>query len=61
MGVVGANIEDRLRPLDESIRVVEAAIAAGEAEGVPFVLNARTDAFVRAGGRPVAESVADAI
>lgn len=61
VGVVGANIEDRLRPLDESVRVVEAAIAAGEAEGVPFVLNARTDAFVRAGDRPVAESIADAI
>ncbi|GAA2992844.1 2-methylisocitrate lyase-like PEP mutase family enzyme [Microbacterium terrae] len=61
VGVVGANIEDRLRPLDESVAVVEAAIAAGEAEGVPFVLNARTDAFVRAGGRPVEESIADAI
>lgn len=60
-GVVGANIEDRLRPLDESVAVVEAVVAAGAAEGVPFVLNARTDAFVRAGGRPVEESVADAI
>ena len=60
-GVVGANIEDRLKPLAESVAVVEAAIAAGEAEGVPFVLNARTDAFVRAGDRPVAESIADAI
>ncbi|WP_404433876.1 isocitrate lyase/phosphoenolpyruvate mutase family protein [Microbacterium lacus] len=60
-GVVGANIEDRLKPLAESVAVVEAAIAAGEAEGIPFVLNARTDAFVRAGDRPVAESIADAI
>jgi 2-methylisocitrate lyase-like PEP mutase family enzyme len=60
-GVVGANIEDRLKPLAESVAVVEAAIAAGAAEGVPFVLNARTDAFVRGGGRPVEESVADAI
>lgn len=60
-GVVGANIEDRLKPLAESVSVVEAAIAAGEAEGVPFVLNARTDAFVRAGDRPLAESIADAI
>ncbi len=34
---------------------------AAEAEGVPFALNARTDAFVRAGGRPVQESIADAI
>lgn len=60
-GIVGANVEDRLRPLDESVAAVEAIIAAGQAEGVPFVLNARTDAFVRAGDRPVEESIADAI
>ncbi len=60
-GVVGANVEDRLKPLAESVAVVEAIVRAGEAEGVPFVLNARTDAFVRAGERPVAESIADAI
>ena len=61
VGVVGANVEDRLRPLAESIAAVQSVIAAGEAEGVPFVLNARTDAFVRAGDRPLAESIADAI
>ena len=60
-GVVGANVEDRLRPLDEAVAAVEAIVAAGEAEGVPFVLNARTDAFVRGGGRPVEESIADAV
>ncbi len=60
-GVVGANVEDRLKPFDESVAVVEAIVKAAEAEGVPFALNARTDAFVRAGHRPVAESVADAI
>lgn len=60
-GVVGANVEDRLKPLDESVAVVEAIVAAGAAEGVPFVLNARTDAFVRSGGRPIEESLADAI
>jgi 2-methylisocitrate lyase-like PEP mutase family enzyme len=60
-GVVGANVEDRLKPLRESVAVVEAIVKAGEAEGVPFALNARTDAFVRAGGRPVEESIADAI
>ncbi len=60
-GVVGANVEDRLKPLAESVAVVEAIVRAGEAEGVPFVLNARTDAFVRAGGRPQEESIADAI
>ncbi|WP_019179324.1 isocitrate lyase/PEP mutase family protein [Microbacterium yannicii] len=60
-GVVGANVEDRLWPLDEAVGAVRAIIAAGEAEGVPFALNARTDAFVRGGGRPAEESVADAI
>lgn len=60
-GVVGANVEDRLRPLAESVARVEAIVRAGEQEGVPFVLNARTDAFVRAGERPMAESIADAI
>lgn len=60
-GVVGANVEDRLKPLDESVAVVEAIVRAAEGEGVPFALNARTDAFVRGGSRPVEESIADAI
>lgn len=60
-GVVGANVEDRLRPIDEAVASIRAIVAAGEAEGVPFVLNARTDAFVRGGGRPIEDSVADAI
>lgn len=61
VGIVGANIEDRLLPVAESARRVAAAVAAAEAEGVPFALNARTDAFVRGGDKPVAEKVADAI
>jgi 2-methylisocitrate lyase-like PEP mutase family enzyme len=61
VGVVGANVEDRLRPLTESTEAVEAIVAAAEHEGVPFVLNARTDAFVRAGGRPVEDSIEDAV
>ncbi|WP_127475380.1 isocitrate lyase/PEP mutase family protein [Microbacterium sulfonylureivorans] len=60
-GVVGANVEDRLQPLADSVAAVQAIIAAGEAEGVPFVLNARTDALVRGGDRPLEASVADAI
>jgi 2-methylisocitrate lyase-like PEP mutase family enzyme len=60
-GVVGANVEDRLKPLADSVAVMEAIVKAGEAEGVPFALNARTDAFVRAGDRPLDESVADAV
>ncbi|TQJ32332.1 isocitrate lyase/phosphoenolpyruvate mutase family protein [Microbacterium sp. SLBN-146] len=61
VGVVGANVEDRLRPLAESTAAVEAIVAAGESEGVAFVLNARTDAFVRAGDRPLEESIEDAV
>ena len=60
-GIVGANVEDRLKPLAESVAVKEAIVKAGEAEGVPFALNARTDAFVRGGDRPIEASIADAI
>ena len=60
-GIVGANVEDRLKPLAESVAVMEAIVKAGEAEGVPFALNARTDAFVRGGDRPIEASIADAI
>ena len=46
LGVVGANIEDQMKPVDEAARQVEAVMRAAEAEGVPdFVLNARTDTF----------------
>ena len=61
VGVSGANIEDQLLPLEASVARVRAAIRAGEAEAVSFVLNARTDALVRGGDRPRAESIADAI
>jgi 2-methylisocitrate lyase-like PEP mutase family enzyme len=59
--VVGANLEDQMSPLPQSVAAVESALAAGEAEGVPFVLNARTDAFLLAGDRPRADVTADAI
>lgn len=49
IGVVGANLEDEMKPLGEAVAAVEAVVKAGETEGVPFVLNARTDAFVKAG------------
>ncbi len=50
VGVVGANIEDQLRPTAQAAAQVEAVLAAAAAEGVPdFVLNARTDAFLLAG------------
>jgi 2-methylisocitrate lyase-like PEP mutase family enzyme len=60
IGAVGANVEDRLKPLGESVARVKAIIAAAEAEGVPFQLNARTDAIVRGEG-PLDGRLTDAI
>jgi len=48
-GVVGGNLEDQVKPLDEAVAAVEAVLAAGREAGVEFVLNARTDVMVRAG------------
>jgi 2-methylisocitrate lyase-like PEP mutase family enzyme len=48
-GVVGGNLEDQLKPLDEAVGAVEAVLRAGRDAGIDFALNARTDAFVRAG------------
>ena len=61
VGIVGANLEDRLKPLPDAERAVEEAVAAGERAGIPFVLNARTDAFLRAGDRDPAAVLGDAI
>lgn len=61
LGVVGANVEDRLAPLADSVAAVAQIVAVAEAEGVVFQLNARTDAFVLGGDRPVEENIADAI
>jgi 2-methylisocitrate lyase-like PEP mutase family enzyme len=62
LGVVGANIEDRMRPLPEAVASVEAVLHAAADEGVAdFVLNARTDAVLLAGDRDPAEALADAI
>lgn len=58
VGVVGANIEDQMKPFDDAVAQVEAIMAAAAAEGVPdFVLNARTDAFLRGAEDPLAEAV----
>jgi 2-methylisocitrate lyase-like PEP mutase family enzyme len=46
-GAVGANLEDAMRPFRDAVRAVESVVAAREAEGVGFVLNARTDALLR--------------
>lgn len=61
VGVVGANVEDRLVPLAEAVAAVEAVVAAGQREGIAFQLNARTDAFVRGGDAPLDEKVKNAI
>jgi 2-methylisocitrate lyase-like PEP mutase family enzyme len=61
VGIVGANLEDQMKPLSEAVAAVEAVVKAGEAEGVPFVLNARTDAFLKAAGRDPQDVLADAI
>ncbi|GAA3559488.1 isocitrate lyase/phosphoenolpyruvate mutase family protein [Microlunatus spumicola] len=54
-GVVGGNLEDQMKPLDEAVAAVEAVLAAGREAGIDFVLNARTDAVVRAGDTPRAQ------
>ncbi len=59
VGVVGANIEDQMKPLDQAAAQVEAIMSAAAAEGVPdFVLNARTDAFVKGVDNALEEAVA---
>jgi 2-methylisocitrate lyase-like PEP mutase family enzyme len=61
VGAVGANLEDEMRPFAESVAAVREAMVAAEAEGVPFVLNARTDAYLLAGDRDPAQVLADAV
>jgi 2-methylisocitrate lyase-like PEP mutase family enzyme len=48
LGVVGGNLEDQVKPLDEAVAAVEAVVAAGREAGIEFVLNARTDVLIRA-------------
>jgi 2-methylisocitrate lyase-like PEP mutase family enzyme len=60
-GAVGANLEDAMRPLGDSVAAVSAAVKAADAEGVTFVLNARSDAFLKAGDRDPEAVLADAI
>ena len=47
-GDVGGNLEDQIKPVDEAGAADDAVLAAGRDAGIEFVLNARTDAFVRA-------------
>ena len=62
VGIVGANIEDQMKPLPEAAAQVEAILKAAAEEGVPdFVLNARTDAFHLGRKRDPKENLALAI
>ena len=61
-GAVGGNLEDQMKPLDEAVAAVEAVLSAGREAGIDFVLNARTDAFIRAEpGTAPEEKLAEAI
>ncbi len=61
IGVVGANIEDQMKPLAEAARQVEAIMKVAEQEGVDFVLNARTDAFPKGRDRDRGEVLQDSL
>jgi 2-methylisocitrate lyase-like PEP mutase family enzyme len=56
-GAVGVNLEDRLRPAAEHAAVLEAVRERGEREGVPLVINGRSDEYLD-GGRNLDEAVA---
>ncbi len=60
-GVVGGNLEDQMKPLDEAVAAVRAVLAAGREAGIDFVLNARTDAVVKAGDTPREEVLAEVV
>lgn len=60
-GAVGANLEDGMRPLAEAVAAVRDAVGAASSAGVDFVLNARTDAFLRSDDRPREEVLDDAL
>jgi 2-methylisocitrate lyase-like PEP mutase family enzyme len=60
-GAAGGNLEDDMRPFDEAVAAVGAAARAGETEGVPFVLNARTDVFLKPGDRGPDDIVEEAV
>ncbi|MFE4468448.1 isocitrate lyase/phosphoenolpyruvate mutase family protein [Leifsonia sp. NPDC056824] len=61
VGAVGANLEDQVRPFEEAVAHVRAAVVAADAEGVPFALNARTDVWLRNTYPTAAEKTAEAI
>lgn len=56
-GAVGGNLEDRSQPAEEHAGAVAAARAAGQAAGIHFVINARTDEYLL-GGKDVDRAIA---
>lgn len=56
LGLAGANLEDwrgahqSLAPIAQQAGILRAVRAAADAEGIPFVLNARVDAFLHGTG-----------
>ena len=61
VGIAGANIEDQARPLPDAVARMSAAVRAAEAEGIDFVLNARTDVLLKDQGRDRQDVLADAV
>ena len=61
VGVVGANIEDQMRPLADAVAQMRSVTEAAADEGIDFVLNARTDAFLKGKDRDRREVLTDAI
>src|SRR4051794_10568560 len=57
-GAVGCNLEDGMGDPDEHAERIGAAVAAGEAAGVPVVVNARTDLFLHQEQPDVDEAIA---
>ena len=63
-GVVGANIEDNsgnpakpLFTIEQATTRIRSARRAADASGIPFVLTARTDAYLTCASNPFAEAV----
>ena len=63
-GVVGANVEDYsgnpakpLFAIEQATARIRAARSAADSSGIPFVLTARTDAYLVGASKPFAEAV----
>jgi 2-methylisocitrate lyase-like PEP mutase family enzyme len=49
-GAVGVNLEDGMGPVEEHMTRIRVVRAVADARGVPLVVNARTDVFLRGNG-----------